>query len=100
MINYYECINFEVYNFSKIIILDRGGMSSDILTPLTVLAEGLLSLIVYCCNNRAVFRLSIGAIMVRNSCFNLKHCSKICNVFSNFCHFLQIYIVLFWMKYV
>lgn len=48
-------------------VLDRAGGSNDIVFSLNVFAAGLLSLIVYCCANRSIFRLCICAIMVINT---------------------------------
>lgn len=47
--------------------LGQGRVSNDILSTLTGFAEALLSLVFYCCNSRAVFRLSIGSLLVSNN---------------------------------
>jgi len=41
----------------------RSGATNDLLSHLIMFGERLLSLIVYCCNSRAVFRLSVMALM-------------------------------------
>ncbi|XP_025206155.1 large proline-rich protein bag6-B isoform X2 [Melanaphis sacchari] len=42
---------------------NRAGAINDIASTLSIFAEGFLSLIVYCCNNRPIFRLCITAVM-------------------------------------
>ncbi|XP_050542596.1 large proline-rich protein bag6-A isoform X2 [Daktulosphaira vitifoliae] len=44
-------------------IENRAGASNDIVTSLSLFCQGLLSLLAYCCNNRSVFRLNIGALL-------------------------------------
>lgn len=65
---YINIVNSFVLIKEYICVLDRGRpVNDDIVSLLIIFAEGLLSLIVYCCNNRAVFRLSISALMVNNA---------------------------------
>ncbi|VVC43920.1 Hypothetical protein CINCED_3A020784 [Cinara cedri] len=42
---------------------NRGTATINILPPLILFAEALMSLVVYCCNNNTVFRLCVGALM-------------------------------------
>jgi len=47
-------------------VIDRMGAVDSIVHLLYMFAEGFLSLIVYCCNSRPIFRLCVSAVMVIN----------------------------------
>lgn len=62
-----------LYLLNTNVFLDRATSTIDILPALILFAEALLSLIVYCCNNRAVFRICVGSLMVINLYVYLKY---------------------------
>ncbi|XP_050431835.1 large proline-rich protein BAG6 isoform X2 [Adelges cooleyi] len=42
---------------------NRAGASNDIVTSLSRFCQGLFSILIYCCNNRSVFRLNVAALL-------------------------------------